>query len=66
MWVWPAVFHTDPGVAGVVDPLLAPALLVQAAPLISGLLHSGSAATGWTEAVAAVPGQNRPGLGHGT
>lgn len=46
------------------NALQAPAVGVQAAPLVSSLLQLGAAATRRTEAVAAVPGQHRPSLSH--
>lgn len=56
--------RTDSWVAGIVDALQAPALRVQAAPLVPPLLQAGGAPTGGAEAVAAVPGQDGAGLGH--
>lgn len=56
--------RTDSWIAGVVDPLQAPAAGVPAAPLVSSVLQPGAAATRGTEAVAAVPGQHRASLSH--
>lgn len=56
--------RTDSWIAGVVNPLQAPAVGVQAAPLVSPLLQLGAAAARRTEAVAAVPGQHRSSLSH--
>lgn len=56
--------RTDSWVAGIVDALQAPAVGVQAAPLVPPLLQAGGAPTGGAEAVAVVPGQHGPGLGH--
>lgn len=55
---------TDSWVAGVVDPLEAPAVRVPAAPLVPALLQAGAAAARRAEAVALVPRQHRPGLSH--
>ena len=46
------------------DALLAPAVRVQAGPLVAPFLHLGLTATGGAEAVPAVPGQHRPRLCH--
>lgn len=56
--------HTDSWVAGVVDALQAPAVGVQAAPLVPSLLRLGAAAARRAETVAAVPGQHRSSLCH--
>ncbi len=56
--------HTDSWIAGVVNPLQAPAVGVQTAPLVSSLLQLGAAATRRTEAVAAMPGQHGSSLSH--
>lgn len=55
---------TDSWIAGVVNALEAPAVRVQAAPLVSALLQAGAAATRRTEAVAVVPRQHRSSLSH--
>lgn len=56
--------RTDSWVAGVVDALQAPAVGVQAAPLVPCLPQLGAAAARRAEPVAAVPGQHRSSLGH--
>lgn len=56
--------RTDSWIAGVVNAPQAPAVGVQAAPLVPSLLQLGAAAARRAEAVAAVPGQHRPSLSH--